>query len=357
MFSKKTAESKLYGIIGFNQPFDPAFAIVDAANEISRSGYFVDDNAYVKVEYLKDTQDFLTITDEQFNTYLKRLQQSAIAAVCNQVFNRYSYLDRNLLYKNAMNKVNTETLSNGFVGYKIQVSDEKNIAFEIKRVLLNFSGTGNIELFLFNSNKSTPLFSKVITIASDHQEEVLDWMVDNTGDTYKGKYYLGYNTTGLSVTPYKRDYESSDIKSVLTYLDIERQQVTGHNVNTLFDQTLLQGLSQNIGINPDITVYEDYTDLIVQNENLFGYAIYLQMAILCIQNTMVNIRSNRTQRLTNSDISRMLLELEGQSEGDGVVKITGIKPLLSVEIAKIKHEIDKLNKGYFGEGLEMLTLK
>lgn len=357
MFFKPTIEQKLYGIVGFNQPFDPAFAILTAPNLESRSGYKVNDNPYVKVSYLKETEEFLEISDADFNTVLERLQKSAIASVCNQVFNRYAYLDRNLLFRRAMNKINTVTLPDGFVHYKIEVDQEKNIAFEITRVLLNFEGTGDIELKLFNSNKKTALFSKTITITTDHQEEVLNWMVDNSGDTYKGEYFLGYRTQGLTVEPFARDYENSDIESCYTGLILERELAPGHASDDLFDLRTAAGLSDNIGVNPDITVYEDYTDLIVQNENLFAYAIYLQFAIMCIQNVIPTPRSNRHQRISHFDVSKAMLEIEGQDQGKGVIKITGLKPLLFGELEKIKHEIDKLNKGYFGEGLEMITLQ
>jgi len=109
-------QDSLIGLIGFKQPFNPDYAIVDSYNQLSKSGYFVTDNPYSKIEYIKDNQDYLQISNADFNTVLKQLKESAISNVCNQVFSEYDFLDRNLLFKNATKKVNTNVLPIGFVG-------------------------------------------------------------------------------------------------------------------------------------------------------------------------------------------------------------------------------------------------
>ena len=85
---------------------------------------------------------------------IKNLQEDAIVSVCSRVFNKPDYIDRQVLYKNAQNKINSETLPDGFVCFKIVVSNKKNIAFKIERILLDFEGTGDIELLLFNTSQS-----------------------------------------------------------------------------------------------------------------------------------------------------------------------------------------------------------
>ena len=68
----------LVGLIGFKQPFNPDYAIVDTDNQASTSGYYVTDNAYAKVEYIKDAQDYKNISNANFNTLLVNLKKSAI---------------------------------------------------------------------------------------------------------------------------------------------------------------------------------------------------------------------------------------------------------------------------------------
>jgi len=180
MFNKNKVILALTGQVGWNQPFDPASPVLDTANKTATSGYRFDENSFVKIKAIKDTQDYPNISDEQFNTLLKTIQDTAIANTLNSVFDQPDFIDRQVLYPYANNKVNTESLPIGFVGYEIEVDNEKDMAFEITRCILEFQGLGDVKLLLFNSAKSTPIQSKIITITSSVQEVVLNWRVDNS---------------------------------------------------------------------------------------------------------------------------------------------------------------------------------
>lgn len=347
--------SSLYGLVGLRQPFNPTYAILDSDNQISRSGYYVTDNPYVKIEYLKDSQDFSDISVDDFNLYLKRMQLSSIFNVCNKVFNRFDYLDRSLLYKNANNKINRESLQDGFVGYKINVSQENNIAFEIKRVLLDFDTLGTFKLLLFNTSKSEPIESLEIEITSKTQEVELNWIVDNSNTTYKGDYYIGYIKSATTPIPFKRDYSNSDIMSSISHLNIEKVSVVGHNTETLFNLNNTKGLSEYMGLNFDITVYEDFTDLIIQNERLFARAIQLDMTIAILREYLNSLRINTKSRQSDEMAAKLLIEIEGQ-EGDGIITVTGLRPQLVGEITELSREVNKLIDGYFNNSIRATTL-
>lgn len=358
MFNVPKIQDKLYGVVGWRQPLNPDFDIVDAANLISRSGYFINDNPYAKIQYLHGTQDYAGISDIDFNTKLAEIQKSAISEVCNLVFNKTDYIDRQILFANANNKVTTDTLPSGLVCYKIEIDRTKNVAFEIKRVFLDFEGAGQITLMLFNSAEVNPIETMDIIITSKHQEVELNWIVDNSGSTYKGEYYLGYLTNDIDIgtlKPYKRDYNDSDIMSVITHLNITRISFPGVAVEELPDLEADDGLSENIGVNPDILIYEDYTDLIKQNETLFGRAVYLSTAIRCASIYLASNRSNMDARKAEQVVLRITKEIEGQN-ADGFVKITGLRPMLVSEINRIGKEIEKLNDGYFANEITMHTL-
>ena len=355
MFQVDKIKSNLYGIVGFRQPFNYTYAILDTDNQISRSGYFATDNPYVKIESLKSVQDYKDISDADFNIYLKRIQEGSIINVCNQVFSGFDYRDRNLLYKNANNKVEQESLVDGFVGYKICVSSEKNVAFKITRVLLDFDTVGTFKLLLFNTNKSVPIESKDITITDTQQEVVLNWVVDNSDITYKGDYYLGYIKTATTPIPYKRNYNNSNFMSYFSKLSFEKVQSKGHATETLFDLTLEEGLSEDIGLNPDITVYEDFTNVIIQNESILSRAIQLDMIISVLREYSYSLRSNGSERKSEELAIRILAEIEGQT-GNDVLTITGLRPQLLGEISQIGMELKKLRVGYFNNSIKSSTL-
>ena len=354
MFDKQLISSKLYGLVGSRNPFNPAFAIIDAANQVSRSGLYTTDNSFCKIQSLKECQDYSGISDAEFNTMLKRMQESAINSVAQVVFNNSDFIDRNLMFSNASNLTNTEILPDGFVGYKIQVDSDNDIAFEIKRVLLSFSGSGNIDLILWNTGSKTALKTKTIAITTDNQEEVLDWKLDNSSTTYKGDYYIGYNTNGLTVTPYKRDYNCSSVMNDIDSLFIEKVYVSGHNTNTLFDLDIVDSTDVDLGLNLDISVFYDYTDLIINNEMLFARAINISFQIAFLSEYASSVRHNEGKR-SSENIIRIIQELEGQN-GDGIVKVTGLKPSLLKEISLIKNELDRLRTNYNPEVLHTITI-
>lgn len=337
-------QTALSGLVGFKQPYNPDYAIVDSTNQASSSGYYVTDNPYAKIEYIKDNQDYLDISTTDFNLLLSDIKNSSISNVCNQVFSDYDFIDRTLLFKNASNKVEVEILPTGFVGYRIRVTSQKNVAFKISRVLLDFQGTGSFTLLLWNTAKKAAIQSKVITITTDHQEVTLDWIVDNTDTTYKGEYYIGYISNSLTVTPYKRDWNAGNVLSSPTYLEVERVKVPNHLTNTLFDLDDVDGLSEDSGLNLDITVYEDYTDFIINNKMLFARAIQINGIIGCIQLYLSSLRSNSNQAQSSQLYEKLMIELKGTAN-ESTVKVIGLENQLLGEVASIRTEVSKLKKG------------
>jgi hypothetical protein len=357
MFSV-TKIASLYGAVGVRQPFNVAYAIIDAANQASTSGLFVTDNPICKVEYLKDSQDYAEISDSDFNLFLRRMQEDSIVSVARSVFNESDYVDRQVLYPYAQNKVNTVTLPSGFVGERIEVSIEKNVAFEITRIMLDFDGTGDLEILLFNTSQTAPIESEVVTITSNHQVVDLNWKVDNSGDTYKGDYYLGYLTNTVTIgtlKPYARDYDRANIRAVTCMLNLTQVQFVGQTTATMPDLTTKEGMSDSHGMNPDITVYDDFTDLILRNETLFHQAINLEMQIKFLDTYLSTLRLNGSERKAKEMAIQILVELNGTNREDQV-KVQGLRSELFGSIARIQKEIKRLNEGYFGGRIMTYTI-
>ncbi len=358
MFNTTKVENDLVGIVGLRQPNNPDYAVLDAANIASRSGYFVTDITLAKVEFYKDSQDYEGISDVDFNTLLVELQKRAISSVCNLVFTQEDFQDRNLFYKNANNNVDAEVLDDGFVGWRIDVKKEKNVAFEITRVILDFQGNtpNDITLVLYNTGDPNPIQSKVITISEQHQVEELGWVVDNSGDTYKGDYYLGYNKTATTPIPFKRGYNNANVISSIEGLTITPTQVKGHATSTLFDLDDKEGLSENIGVNPDVLVYDDYTDFIKQNQRLFARGIQLDMGIKMLQQSLSSARVNRNERIGEQHAVRVLQTIDGVRTDSGKLTVIGLREQLNSELSSIRMEVTKLRKGYFGGRIMTSTL-
>jgi hypothetical protein len=353
MFNR-TKISAISGIVGWLQPANPTYAILDATNLASTSGRYVNENKFVKIEYLKDTQDYIEITDEQFNSELVQLQKTAILSVMDQVFSEPDYIDRQVLYKYPNNKTETDALPEGFVGYRICQGDTKNLAFEIKRDLLEFDGTGDITLVLFNSQKKEAVFTETVTITSTLQEVELNWKIDNSTPLYKGEYYYGYFTDGVTVTPFKRDYQNASVQSIITDLDIENIKVPTATGTDIFDLDDIEGAEEVWGLNPDITVFYDYTDLILQNQILFGRAIQLHCQIQAMTYYLSSLRTNKNDRKVSEMMDKLIVEIDGRVSDTGSFKV-GLSDMLIREIGRVQKEIKRLKEGYEHDGLLTIT--
>jgi len=372
MINPTTLSTRLAGLVGFRQSFNPEYAILDSQNTTSRSGYIVNDNPFVKIETVKDSQDYAGIQDIDFNTWLRQKISTSIINVANAVFSDNDIIDRQMIYKHALNKISQTSVNNnqrnaqgnfvncydnpaGFQCYWIQVSQEKNVAFKIERVFLEFNGTGTINLYLFNTaDLTTPLFVQSVNVTQPFQEVQLDWVCDNStlGKGYKGDYYLGYFTADCpNLKPFKREYREAVLMSEIDCITYYRSSfVNFTSLEAPFD---LMGFSPYVfynGINPDITVYNDYTDLIIQNEKLFARAIQIDLQISLISESIASIRSNRNERISGQYAATMMSQIEGES-GEGNVKVKGLRPEFYGAIAKIKKELKKLSEGYEGDGL------
>lgn len=355
MFNVTKIQASLRGLVGFRQPLNPDYAILDLDNQVSTSGYFVNDNPYAKIQFIKEAQDYIDIDDAEFNAKLVELKNASIVEVCSGVFSRPDFIDRNLLYRKTINKVGTEALPEGFVGYRIIMAEDKNIALKITRCLLDFDGVGDIKLLLFDSAQKAFVKEQTVTIASDHQEVELNWEIDNTSGTYKSQYYLGYINSGLAVNPFKRSYEDSNRISYLKYLEVDPILVKDHTTEELFDVSEIRVISESTGLNFDITVYEDFTDHIINSKSLFSRAIYLATAIRCLTISAASLRSNKDVQIARDLHQKIMAQIDGVKGGDAFINIKGLRPELMTEIAAIKNEIDKQKEALFAPGIITIT--
>jgi hypothetical protein len=228
---------------------------------------------------------------------------------------------------------------------KIELTSENNVAFEIKKVILDFEGTGDLTLQLYSSQQQEPLFSQLISITGTTQVQELNWKVNNV-DSYKGEYYLGYVTNPL-LTPFKRDYQNSSIITCFTDLYITERQFKGHSTNVIPDLTTADGLSDYNGVNADILVYDDYTDLILSSQTMFSKAIDLQFQITLMRVYLGSVRSNKDQRKADQLFTNIMSFIEGTGV-DVIPRVVGLKPLLLSEITQLRSQILKQKEGLFG---------
>lgn len=348
MFDVTLIKTELKGLVGFRQPANPKFAILDEDNQLSKSGLFVTDNPYAKIEYIKANVDYERATNLQLNQILKRMLETSATNICSQVFNDDDFVDRNHLYSTTQNKVDALVLPVGFIGYRISVDEGKNIAVRINRIIFELTQAGTLDLLIFNSNIKGAIKTIPIVYSEFYSSKTIDVLLNDLG-FYKGTFFIGFVNDGTKNT-YKKNYNDSINKNNLKHLTISNRIVNNYTGTELFDLDNAEEFSDYCGFNLDITVVDDYTDFIVTNKFLFARAIYLDAIISCLNTYAATLRSNADERSSTELYARIMLEIEGTRPDDNVISVRGLRPQIVYEISQIREQIFKLKGGFFGKG-------
>lgn len=350
LFSTSKIQQGLIGLVGFRQPFNQLYAKLDVANQISRSALYVNDNPICKVEYIYDSADFSEQDDAQFNTMLTTMQQTSVVNVMRSVFNEVDLLDSLMIKTGEVDKFTTDVLPIGFIGYKLfDFDNTQDISVNIGRVNFDFNGAGTITLMLLSTASTTPIYTKVVNITSTHQVEQLNWVIDRSNDSVSQVYYIGYvNDVTTTLLPQSTSVLFGNIIQQPKHLFITPIVVNGHLTNDLFNHLLVDWLGTSTGFNFHVSVYNDYTNFILQNEILFANAILLDLQIACLTQYLASLRSNENQRNSNASAIDVRQQIEGES-GAGMLKVQGLRPKLLGSINEIKNEIMKLKGSNYND--------
>ncbi|MBU3661002.1 MAG: hypothetical protein FGM14_14090 [Flavobacteriales bacterium] len=347
MIQVSKIQEGLFGLVGIRQPLDPSLPILNDANKESRSGLFVDDVPPFRLKLLKDTQEYISITDNELNDYIANMQKTSITNLMFRVFDQGDFIDRNYLFSRASSrkKVISEITDGSVFGYKIEVGKRKNLGFKISRVRLEFdfdNPTEDVILYLFNSFLEAPIQTKEITLDKKDFIQELNWFVDSTQNDYKGNYYLLIKSVnGNRLQPFERDYEDSNKQNNIAFLDFDRVLIPNFSA-TIFDFDNEIELTENVGINPDVIVYDDFTDFVLTSQHLFSRAIQLEFAVNLMQQIATSTRSNPDERKAREIVAMMEIKMNG-SEGQG----KGLRGQIYYEVQSLKKEVQKLKKSFF----------
>lgn len=340
MIDKNVIRTEIFGVVGFRQPYDPAYDILEAELIANTSGcVFEQYSSYVTVQNIKESQDYKDITDENFNDWLTDFEKDSISNGIGKCFTGEDLIENALLYDGSPRKSSGELLDNDgdFVGYEITVSRRKDIAVFVNKLVAEFSGTGDVKILLFSDNFEGPLETKTITIADKSStESVVDWALPYANSVQGGKYYIGYLTDSLPVQAYNREYEDSNVQHCYNALHIQPIKVSGWNTETLFDINDIEYVSETFGLNFDISSYEDYTSIAVSNKNLFTDVIGYQFAADALGLMFTSTRKNGIERLQKGNL---LLELNGNYTNEELPTVKGVITKLELAIKSVKNQL------------------
>jgi hypothetical protein len=300
--------SEMIGVVGWRQSTVTGDVVIDTANLSSSSGLYVQGaHPQVTVKNIKSTQEDKAITDVNINVVLANLVKDGISNVLNYVFPKPDIFANDLLYQHESDFSTPLTQFSGFVGYEINTAASKDIVSILNKIILQFNGSGNVKLLLFNSGVKLPIQTKTVAVTADTNiTAVLDWVLGYI-TAPAGKYYLGFLTTGITIYPYNRVFSWANIQHHFNSIVLVPIYVPDWTAETLFDIKNIVYRAETMGMNFDITIARDYSNVILQNKDRFAKAIQLSTAVQALALMTTTGRINPEERVIMSTLGQKVV--------------------------------------------------
>ena len=339
-------------MIGWRQHYDANQFQIDAGLTNSESGiYYQDLHPMVTLENVRAVSPNFN-TSAEFDTWLEEKTKASILKAIR------TFWDTKMSEKTANSILENKTIFDGtgrisdlvenqsnLVGFEINVNRSKGVTTKINKVGLQFKGTGVVKLYIMHSSRPDPIKEITATRTRDGGMEWFDltgaYLPYESADIDSGgSYYLVYDQTeveanGMQAIKKNRDWSkspcnscnSSEINSYRVwsrYLEVHPFKVSKENGPVvLWDiQDNVYTYETNYGINLQLTIECDVTDIILQQKRSFQNIVGLQVAMDMMREFAYNPQFNIDRQSTNFSKQDILYEIDGDSQS---YKKSGIK--------------------------------
>jgi len=342
MYRRDEVITALFGRVGFRESTQSGYTDkVDTANRASKSKrHFEDFHALVSVPTLFDVcNKDAAITTDNFNLYLKELQEAAILAVIDGVMSEPEVIEQLMEFSRDDQQVIPMPNIGRFVGRQIRIAPVLNRSIAINSITAFFDGVADFNLYVFDNVIKAPIFTIPVTTVADSQVVVIptqDIILSYMSNRSKsGLYWLGYFQDDLGdVQAY--DEQPYNYYSGKCYgsQSIECIPIAGQTDFTRFNPYIT---SRTAGLNVEYTTLQDFTELIIKNAPIFDTAIGLQMASMIVERVMYGTRSNEAQRINEQATASLYSELNQ-------ARATEEQPFSPGFRSKLQKEFKRLNE-------------
>lgn len=364
----------LFGLWGWRQNWDNSEFQLSAELIASSSGqYFQEVHPLLTLDNIKAiAPDF--DTDEQFNAWLTQKTQASILKAIR------IFWDEKMVQETAKNILESKALFNStgrledaipntskLVGFEITPIRANGVTTKIEKIGLQFKGTGDVVVYLMHSSRSEVI--KTLTLART-RDGGMEWFkpledlylpyisADNDAG---GSWYLVYDQDALTPTleaiKTSRDWsarpcsarnggESIGRRAWSRYLEVHPFSVGEYESNIeLWDISKnLYDYETNYGINLQVSVECDATDLIVDQARAFQSIIGLQVAADFLREFAYNPEFKISRTQVNLSKSEILYELDGDTRG---YRKSGIMHDLRKALEAVKLDATSLSRVCF----------
>lgn len=284
---------------------------------------------------------------EQFDPFSEWLEQKTQSSILKAV---RTFWDEKMVEKTAKNVLENKTLFNGagritdlipvgtnLVGFELVPIRANGVTLKIEKIGLQMTGQGTVALYLMHSSRPDPI--KEITLARTRnagmqwfaQEDLYLPYVSDDIDA-GGSWYLVYKQGDLgqdaqainrgkdwSAAPCNTcdPLETANWRVWSQYLEVHpfKTVQTGDSVSLWDVASNLYTYTTNWGINLQISIECDVTDMVIEQRRAFQSVIGLQVGVDMLREMAYNPNFNIGRPQQNFSRQDILYEIDGDSQG------------------------------------------
>lgn len=267
--------------------------------------------------------------------------------------NTKTYLDNVQLFDGTSRNGDTIAASGRFVGFQIELKKANNIMAVIDRIGLRFTQKQtNLTLYMFHSSRNTAVATATVSTTTGYNFEwkspgsdwVLPYVNYSNNIDAGGKWYIGYFEADISGNAINKNYDFSSggcgscggevnyFNLWSKYLDVRPIEVTSLNGTDLFDLSNV-GIqwTQNYGLNLAISVKSDFSEMAINNKNLFIDPWGKQFA----KDMLDEMAYNSNVRINTKEANAEIKALQALTGAEGV---KGLEEQLEDSINALAHD-------------------
>lgn len=333
----------------------PDFKNIDYDGWLVTTQYRVGDRVTLNESHYRAKVDNIGLTPEtnptqweRFDPFSEWLENKTQASVLKAI---RSFWDSKMADNKMRNILESKTLFNGtariknlvpegsnFVGFELVPIRANGVITKIEKIGLQFTGTQDVTLYLYHSSRTQPIKTQTFTRTRDggmQWFDVTDFLLPYSSSEIDsgGSWYLVYDqtavSTGRAISKDKdwskkpcgtcdRD-EVSSHRIWSKYLEVHPFKIASDQVvgGAIWDvANNLYTYETNYGLNLQLTIECDITDIIIQQKKTFQNIIGLQVAIDMLREFAYNpsYKIGRKQQNPGMDKMSILYELDGDSQ-------------------------------------------
>ncbi len=330
MYNYTKQVNSLIGRVGFKGNSIPTGFVLDTTNKTSESGLYFDYiGSLATVTNITDFFNDRKTTDGDINDMLLQLQKQAINNVLHDLFSSKSeiYATHSVYPYEKTGKM-PRTKNGQFVGFKMSTINT-DIGLVLERVSLLFDKDGDIPLKLFYSGDLTnPIKEKTITVEANKPVNVdlNAWIVDSS--EIESYYYFGYfenDIPGINAIKYTNG--ESNVHQICSRIERVKIDIVAGEMDT----KNYTSDSDGNGLNPQVTVYKDYSSFISNNRSMFDKAIQMQMGISACEMVINSTQVNHATETFKQRLDKAWFTLNGDKD----LNIVGLRRKFNLEVERI----------------------